>query len=62
MTCCCMTYIQLSLMGANAIVHHQDSLTMNTYDTFYTVSYVMNKELREKVSNEEKENEEEIEV
>lgn len=62
LTCCCMTYIQLSLMGANAIVHHQDSLTMNRYDTFYTVSYVMNKELREKVSNEEKENEEEIEV
>ncbi|MGN0973933.1 MAG: N-6 DNA methylase [Bacilli bacterium] len=46
LTCCCMTYIQLSLMGANAIVHHQDSLTMNRYDTFYTVSYAMNKELQ----------------
>lgn len=62
LTCCCMTYIQLSLMGANAIVHHQDSLTMNRYDTFYTVSYAMNKELQEKISNKNKEAEEEIEV
>lgn len=62
LTCCCMTYIQLSLMGANAIVNHQDSLTMNRYDTFYTVSYVMNKELQEKISDKSKEVEEEIEV
>lgn len=48
--CCCMTYIQLSLMGANAIVHHQDSLTLNKYDTFYTLSYVLNKDLQNKVS------------
>lgn len=59
LTCCCMTYIQLSLMGANAIVHHQDTLTMNKYDTFYTISYAMNKELQEKLS---KGNEKEIEV
>jgi len=57
-----MTYIQLSLMGANAIVNHQDSLTMNRYDTFYTVSYAMNKELQEKISDKSKEVEEEIEV
>ena len=62
LTCCCMTYIQLSLMGANAIVHHQDSLTMNRYDTFYTVSYATNKELQEKISSKEKNIEEEIEV
>ena len=62
LTCCCMTYIQLSLMGANAIVNHQDSLTMNRYDTFYTVSYAMNKELQEKISDKSKEVEEEIEV
>jgi len=62
LTCCCMTYIQLSLMGANAIVNHQDSLTMNRYDTFYTVSYAMNKELQEKISSKENEAEEEIEV
>lgn len=62
LTCCCMTYIQLSLMGANAIVNHQDSLTMNRYDTFYTVSYAMNKELQEKISDKSKEVEGEIEV
>lgn len=62
LTCCCMTYIQLSLMGANAIVNHQDSLTMNRYDTFYTVSYAMNKELQGKISDKSKEVEEEIEV
>lgn len=62
LTCCCMTYIQLSLMGANAIVHHQDSLTNDRYDTFYTISYAINKELQEKISNKRKEVEEEIEV
>lgn len=56
-----MTYIQLSLMGANAIVNHQDTLTMDKYDTFYTISYLMNKELQEKLSK-EKEIDEEIEV
>lgn len=61
LTCCCMTYIQLSLMGANAIVNHQDTLTMDKYDTFYTISYLMNKELQEKLSK-EKEIDEEIEV
>lgn len=52
LTCCCMTYIQLSLMGANAIVNHQDTLSMDRYDTFYTISYLMNKELQEKLSKE----------
>lgn len=61
LTCCCMTYIQLSLMGANAIVNHQNTLTMDKYDTFYTISYLMNKELQEKLSK-EKEIDEEIEV
>lgn len=61
LTCCCMTYIQLSLMGANAIVNHQDTLSMDRYDTFYTISYLMNKELQEKLSK-EKEINEEIEV
>lgn len=61
LTCCCMTYIQLSLMGANAIVHHQDTLSMNRYDTFFTISYAMNKELQDKLSK-ERESEEEIEV
>lgn len=42
LTCCCMTYIQLSLMGANAIVHHADTLSGELFDTFYTISF-MNK-------------------
>lgn len=41
LTCCCMTYIQLSLMGTNAIVNHQNTLTMEKYDTFYTVCYAI---------------------
>lgn len=61
LSCCCMTYIQLFLMGANAIVHHQDTLLMNRYDTFYTISLAMNKELQEKLGN-KKEIEEEIEI
>lgn len=61
LTCCCMTYIQLSLMGASAIVHHQDTLTMNRYDTFYTVCYSINKELQDKLSETTK-LDEEIEV
>lgn len=52
LTCCCITYIQLSLMGANAIVHHQNSLTNDRYDTFYTIAYAMNKELQEKLIKE----------
>ena len=52
LTCCCMTYIQLSLMGANAIINHQDTLSMDRYDTFYTISYLMNKKLQEKLSKE----------
>ena len=35
---------------------------MNKFDTFYTVSYAMNKELQEKISSKEKKIEEEIEV
>lgn len=60
LTCCCMTYIQLSLMGANGIVHHQDSLSNDVYDTFYTVTYAMNKELQDKLSK--KEIDEDLEV
>ena len=49
LTCCCMTYIQLSLMNTSAIVHHQNSLTMKIYDTFYTVGYLLNKDLQNKI-------------
>lgn len=58
LTCCCMTYIQLSLMGANAVIHHQNTLTMDRYDTFYTVSFFMNKELQEKMRDNNKDVEE----
>ena len=34
--CCCMTFIQLDLKGANAIVRHRDSLSGKSYDTFYS--------------------------
>ena len=61
LTCCCMTYVQLSLMGANAIVRHQNSLTNDKYDTFYTIAYAMNKELQEKLFK-DKETLEEIEI
>lgn len=54
LTCCCMTYIGLSLMGANAIVNHQDTLTMKRYDTFYTVAYAINKDLQEIIAKENK--------
>ena len=50
-TCCCMTYIQLSLMEASAIVRHQNTLTMNIYDTFYTFYYALNKDLQNKIGN-----------
>lgn len=54
LTCCCMTYIELSLIGANGIVNHQDTLAMKRYDSFYTVAYAMNKELQDKLSKESK--------
>lgn len=54
LTCCCITYIQLSLLGANAIVHHQNSLTNDIYDTFYTATYALNKELQQKIIENEK--------
>ena len=62
LTCCCMTYIQLSLMGANAIIYHQNTLTMDRYDTFYTISFFMNKELQEKMRDNNKDVEEGVEI
>lgn len=36
--CSCMTYIQLSLTGASAIVNHKNTITGELYDTFlYTI-------------------------
>jgi len=44
--CCCMTYLTLSLRGVSGIVRHQDSLTLQHWNDFYTPSYVVNKELQ----------------
>ena len=49
--CCCITYVQLSLMGVNAVINHQDALEMKIYDTFYTFDYITNKNLQKNISN-----------
>lgn len=36
-----MTYVQLSLYGIPAIVNHADSLTLSKYDTFKTLTYIL---------------------
>ena len=61
LTCCCMTYIQFSLMDASAVVHHQNTLTLNVYDTFYTPSYLLNKDLQDKIAKQNSK-EDDIEV
>lgn len=40
--CVYMSYIQLNLIGAAAVVHHMDTLAMERFDTFYTLAYVTN--------------------
>lgn len=47
--CSCMTYIQLSLTGASAIINHKNTLTGEVYDTFYTPSFANNTKLQEKI-------------
>lgn len=47
--CCCMTYVSLSLLGANAIIYNQDSLQMKVYDSYITPALVYNNELIEKL-------------
>ena len=44
-----MTYIQLSLTGASAIVNHKNTITGELYDTFYTPSFANNTKLQKKV-------------
>lgn len=50
--CSCMTYIQLSLTGASAIINHKNTLTGEVYDTFYTPSFANNAKLQEKIFKE----------
>ncbi|MEI0493926.1 N-6 DNA methylase [Brachyspira intermedia] len=40
--CVYMSYIQLNLIGAAAVVHHMDTLAMERFDTFYTLAYIAN--------------------
>lgn len=47
--CSCMTYVNLSLLGASAIVYNQDSLQMKVYDSYITPALVYNKGLAEKL-------------
>lgn len=47
--CCCMTYVNLSLLGASAIVYNQDTLQMKVYDSYITPALVYNKDLAEKL-------------
>lgn len=47
--CSCMTYIQLSLTGASAIVNHKNTIIGELYDTFYTPSFANNTKLQKKV-------------
>lgn len=36
-----MTYIQMSYLGASAIILHKNTLTMQTFDTFRTGGYIL---------------------
>ena len=47
--CCCMTYVNLSLLGASAIVYNQDTLLLEVYDSYITPALVYNKDLAEKL-------------
>lgn len=47
--CSCMTYVNLSLLGASAIIYNQDSLQMKVYDSYITPALVYNKDLAEKL-------------
>lgn len=39
--CVNMTYLQLGLAGIPAVVHHRNTLSMETYDTWYTPALLM---------------------
>ena len=47
--CCCMTYVNLSLLGASAIVYNQDTLLLDVYDSYITPALVYNNNLTEKL-------------
>lgn len=52
--CSCMTYVNLSLLGASAIVYNQDTLLLDVYDSFITPALTFNKNLTDKLVEEGK--------
>lgn len=50
--CSCMTYINLSLMGASAIIKNKDTLLNETYHVFYTPGFAINYDLQSKIKKE----------
>lgn len=49
--CCLMTYIALSLKGANLIVNHADTLNNKVYDTFYSSHFILNEKLQKNITS-----------
>lgn len=43
--CCCMTYVSLSLMGASAIINHQNILSFERYGYYITPGLILNENL-----------------
>ena len=43
--CCCMEYVSLSLMGASAIINHQDTLLSKCYGYYITPRLFLNSNL-----------------
>lgn len=44
LTCVHMAYIQLTLCGANAVIKHANTLTLEVYSTWPTIAYIGNRE------------------
>ena len=50
--CACMTYVGLSLKGSCGIVKHQNTLTNENWNNFYTPAFVFNQELQDSIKKE----------
>ena len=38
-----MSFIQLNLIGAAALIQHCNTLSMKVFDRFYTLGYILNR-------------------
>lgn len=47
--CSCMTYVNLSLLGANAVVRHKDALSGKEFDSYITPALILNPKLINKL-------------